>query len=146
MRTRLLVSLLAAGALLVAAPFASAASFVSHFHAPNHTPKAGKKWPVTVTATTKSGRKLRATALYEIVEPVTGYVCKEGPDPGHPSKSPTCASGPRGSKPWPFFGVLHDNTFIWPSRAIGINLILKTVVKVKGRGTITHSWKVRVHR
>jgi hypothetical protein len=146
MRTRLLVSLLAAGALLVGAPIASAASFVSHFKAPNHTPKAGKDWPVTVTATSKSGKKLHATALYEIVEPVTGYVCKEGPDPGHPSKSATCASGPRGSKPWSFVGVMHDNTFIWPSRSLGINLILKTVVTVKGMGTVTHSWKVRVHR
>ena len=146
MRTRLLVSLLAAGALLVGAPLASAASFVSHFHAPNHSPTAGKKWPVTVTATTKSGKKLHATALYEIVEPTSGFVCKEGPDPGHPSKSAKCAAGPRGSKPWPFVGVMHDNTFIWPREAAIGKLILKTVVTVKGMGTITHSWAVRVHR
>jgi hypothetical protein len=147
MRTRLLVSLLAASALVLAATAsASAAPFVATFHAPNHSPKAGKEWPVTVTAKTKSGRKLHATALYEIIEPVSGFTCKEGPDPGHPSKTAKCAAGPRGSKPWPFFGVMHDRTFIWPSRALNIRLILRTVVTVKGLGTVNLNWSVKVHR
>jgi hypothetical protein len=146
MRTRLIVSLLAASALVLAATAsASAAPFVATFHAPNHSPKAGKKWPVTVTAKTKSGRKLHATALYEFV--FGGQVmCKEGPDPGHPSKSDKCAAGRRGSKPWPFFGVMHDNTYIWPRRAIGFPLTLRTVVTVKGLGTVNLNWSVKVHR
>lgn len=146
MRIRLLVPLLGAVALLVGAASASAAPFVATFHAPNHAPKAGKNWPVTVTAKSKSGKKLRATALYEIVEPISGYVCKEGPDPGHPSKTAKCGAGPRGSKPWPFFGVMRDPTFIWPSRSLGIKLILRTVVTVKGLGTVNLNWNVKVHR
>jgi hypothetical protein len=143
MRTRLLVPLLAAGALLVLAASASAAPFVAHFSAPNHTPKAGKAWPVTVTAKSKSGKKLHATALYEIM--FSGQVvCKEAPDPGHPSKTDTCGSGPRGHKPWPFFGVMHDRTFVWPARAAIGALTLRTVVTVKGLGTVNLDWRVTV--
>jgi len=145
MRTRLLVPLLAAGALLVLAASASAAPFVAHFSAPNHTPKAGKAWPVTVTAKSKSGKKLHATALYEIMEPSINYVCKEGPDPGHPSTSDACGAGRRGHKPWSFFGVMHDRTYIWPRRAVNFPLILRTVVTVKGLGTINLDWHVKVH-
>jgi hypothetical protein len=144
MRTRLLVSLLAVGALLVGAASASAAPFVAHFHAPNHAPKAGKKWPVTVTAMSKSGKKLHATALYEFM--FSGQVvCKVGPDPGHPSKSDQCGKGGRGSKPWPFVGRMYDPTFIWPRRAINTPLTLRTVVTVKGLGTVNLDWRVTVH-
>jgi hypothetical protein len=144
-RTRLLVSLLAASALLVLAASASAASFVATFHAPNHRPKVGVRWPVTVTAKTKSGRKLHATALYEFVF-AGQVVCKEGPDPGHPQKSSKCAGGRRGSKPWPFYGVMHDRTFIWPARALVGPLTLRTVVTVKGLGSVNLNWSVTPHR
>jgi hypothetical protein len=145
MRTRLLVPLAVAGALLMAAASASAAPFVAHFSAPNHNPKAGTKWPVTVTARSKSGKKLHATALYEFM--YSGQVvCKVGPDPGHPSKSDQCGKGGRGSKPWPFFGRMYDPTFIWPARAAIGALTLRTVVSVKGLGTVNLDWRVTVHR
>jgi hypothetical protein len=73
-------------------------------------------------------------------------VCKEGPDPGHPQKSTKCAGGRRGSKPWSFFGVMHDRTFIWPARAAVGALTLRTVVTVKGLGTVNLDWRVTVHR
>jgi hypothetical protein len=145
MRTRLLVPLLAAGALLVLAASASAAPFVAHFSAPNHNPKAGKLWPVTVTAKSKSGKSLHATALYEFLF-AGQVVCKEGPDPGHPQKSTKCAGGRRGSKPWPFVGVMHDRTFIWPARAAVGTLTLRTVVTVKGLGSVNLDWRVTVQR
>jgi hypothetical protein len=144
MRTRLFVSLLAASALLLAlAASASAAPFVATFHAPNHSPKAGKKWPVTVTARTNSGRKLHATAYYQFL--YNGQVvCTQYPDPGHPNNSTRCKPGRRHS-PYPFFGRLYDPTFIWPRTAIGAPLTLRTVVTVKGLGKVNLNWSVKVH-
>jgi hypothetical protein len=143
MRTRLLVPLLAVAALLVGAASASAAPFVAHFHAPDHSPKAGKKWPVTVTAKSKSGKKLHATAYYLFL--FNGQVvCKQYPDPGHPNNATRCKQGRRHS-PYPFYGRMYDPTFIWPRTAIGAPLTLRTVVAVKGLGRVYLDWRVKVH-
>jgi len=137
MRARLLailgsiVLLLAAGAVP-----ASAASFVARLKAPNHSPKGGtKSWRITVSAHTRSGRPLRATAVYKFL--YNGQVVStQNPWPGH------SRGGPR---PWTFRGRYRD-TILWPARAAGYPLTFRVVVSVKGRGSVNLDWKVRVRR
>jgi hypothetical protein len=114
------VSGLAALAVLAAAPVADAASFVATLKAPGHHPKAGKKWPITVTARTKSGKAVRAKASYQFV--FNGSVVATR----YPFKR---------TSPYPFKGSYHDGTFVWPARAVGYKLTLRVVVQSKGRGT-----------
>ena len=143
MRTRTLVLTLLL-ALFVAAP-ASAASFRAALHVGTHHPKANKRWPVTVTATTTSGKALRATATYQWL--YNGQVvATRYPSPNVNPNSKCSKAGTCRHSPWPFKGRMRDATFTWPARAVGFPLTFRVVVKVKGRGTKRLDYAVRVRR
>jgi len=135
-RPRLIAVLVGAAAFACAAAPASAANFVATLKAPNHTPKAGAKdWRITVTARTRAGTPLRATATYKFL--FNGQVVStQYPAPGH-SKG--------GKRPYHFRGKYRD-TILWPARAAGYPLTFRVVVSTKRRGTINLDWKVRVRR
>jgi hypothetical protein len=138
MRSRHLILLLTA-ALLVAAPAAGgAAAFNAQLKAPNHHPKAGKLWYITVTARSNSGQPLRAVAWYEYY--FNGQkVATRNPSPRNPNDE---SGGPR---PYPFKGSYRDG-ILWPKRSVGIPLTFRVVVKVNGLGTRKLDWKVVVRR
>jgi hypothetical protein len=136
MRTRLLAIVVSLAALAVVAAPASAADFVARLKAPDHSPKAGtKNWKITVTARTRSGKPVRATAVYKFL--FNGQVVStQNPWPGHSRGGP---------KPWRFRGRYRD-TILWPARAAGFPLTFRVVVSSPGRGTVNLDWKVRVRR
>jgi hypothetical protein len=124
-----LVSGIVALALPAAVPAAEGASFVATLKAPGHHPKAGKRWPITVTAKTKSGKPVRAKASYQFL--YQGQVVATR----YPFKR---------SSPYPFKGKYRDRTFVWPARAVGYKLTLRVVVETKKRGTRNLDYWVRV--
>jgi hypothetical protein len=131
--------------MLLPASTASAASFVATISAPTHHPKANRLWPVTVTARTRSGRPLHATATYQFV--FQGQVVQTRyPSPNANPSSACSKAGTCRHSPWPFYGRMRDGTFAWPARAAGIPLTLRVVVTVKGRGTVRLDYAVRVRR
>jgi hypothetical protein len=143
MRGRATAGLIAA--LLLPAGSAQAAPFVAKLKAPNHNPKAERFWPITVTARTSSGKALRATATYQFVFNGS-VVATRYPSPKADPKSKCAREGTCRKTPYPFRGRLHDGTFTWPARAIGIDLTFRVVVVVKGKGRVNLDYAVRVHR
>jgi hypothetical protein len=141
---RVLVAGLAALGLLVPASVADAASFVARLKAPGHNPTAGKRWPIKVSARTRSGKPIRARAYYQFL--YGGQVVStQYPSPrSRPGACPG-ASGCRHS-PYPFKGSYRDPTVVWPRRAVGYRLTFRVVVKTKSRGTRKVSYRVRVRR
>jgi len=138
MRSRLVLVPLVAVALLAPAASAQAAGFVAHLSAPTHHPLANKLWHIKVTATTSSGKPLKATASYEFVY-AGQVVAKRNPSP----KSPCDQNG--GPRPLSFTGKYGDD-ILWPPRSIGIPLTFRVVVKVKGRGVKKLDYKVVVRK
>ena len=132
-------------ALLVPAAGAQAAPFAATLKARTHSPKAGKLWPITVTARSSSGKALRATATYQFVFNGS-VVATRYPSPKAPANSKCSKEGTCRKEPYPFTGRLHDPTFQWPARAVGIDLTFRVVVAVKGKGHVNLDYKVRVHR
>lgn len=113
--------------------------------APTHHPKAGKRWPVTVTCRTASGRGLRATATYQFV--YNGQVvATRYPSPNANPSSACSKAGTCRKSPYPFTGRMYDGTFTWPRRAVGFGLTFRVVVRVRGRGTYNLDYAVKVHR
>lgn len=108
-------------ALALALPAsASAAPFTAHLKAPNHTPTANKKWPITVTAShgrTKPGGVVRYEFLFD------GQVVSH--QPGHGFRH----------------GIFHDS-LVFPSRAIGHAITLRVIVKTRF-GTVNLNWNVK---
>jgi hypothetical protein len=108
-------------ALALALPAsASAAPFTAHLKAPNHTPTANKRWPITVTAShgrTKPGGVVRYEFLFD------GQVV--GHAPGHGFRN----------------GVFHDR-LLFPSRAVGHAITLRVIVKTRF-GTVNLDWNVK---
>lgn len=140
MRKLTTILCIAAAALVLptTAGAAGAAGFVAHLNAPNHHPKAGKLWYITVSARTSSGKPLRAVAWYEYY--YNGQkVATRNPSPRNPNDE---SGGPR---PYPFKGSYRDG-ILWPKRSVGIPLTFRVVVKVKGLGTRKLDWKVVVRR
>jgi hypothetical protein len=130
LRRVLLATALCAGALLVPAAPALAGSFVLHLKAPGHHPKAGKKWPVKVSAKTHSGKPLHAHALYKFL--FQGQVVRT-----------TSPYGAHSTKPYPFFGHYRDVVH-WPKRSAGVPLTFRVVVKARHHGKRHVDYKVRV--
>jgi hypothetical protein len=131
--------------LLATASTAQAAPFAATLKAPTHSPKAGKLWPITVTARTSSGKALRATATYQFVFNGS-VVATRYPSPKADPNSKCSKAGTCRKTPYPFRGRLRDGTFTWPARAVGIDLTFRVVVVVKGKGRVNLDYKVRVHR
>jgi len=142
---RALILTLAAALMLLPASSAAAASFAVGLSAPTHHPKANRFWPVTVTAKTRSGKPLHATATYQFV--YQGQVVQTRyPSPNANPRSACSKAGTCRRSPWPFFGRMRDATFSWPARAAGIPLTLRVLVRVKGMGSAHADYAVRVRR
>jgi hypothetical protein len=124
MRRLLLILALAAAATLAIVPVAEARLSVT-MHAGTHHPKAGKKWPITITARNGSERvcgNVRYAFLFH------------GRAVGH--RNP--GVGGR------FCGHFKDPAVIWPKRAIGIPLTFRAVVDTRlGQRNLDYSVKVR---
>ena len=139
MRTRLLlITALFALAALTPLTGVQAAGFRARLSAPNHNPLANKLWYIKVSATTASGKPLRATATYQFA--FNGQVvATRYPSPA----SPCDETG--GKHPYAFKGSYRDG-LLFPARSTGIPLTLRVVVKVKGMGVKTLNWKVVVRK
>jgi hypothetical protein len=113
-----------ASALALAPAGAAEAPFKATMKAPGHHPKANKRWPVTVTARTPDGTPVKATLRYVFL--YKGRIVSRQSN-------------------YHFTGTYTDNTFVWPSRAIGIPLTLRCQITSK-LGTIAVDYRVRVRR
>ena len=131
--------------LTFAAAAPASASFRASLKVPGHHPKANKRWPVTVTVRSSSGKALRATATYQFV--YNGQVvATRYPSPNVDPNSACSKAGTCRHSPWPFKGRMRDATFTWPARSVGFPLTFRVVVKVKGVGTRNLDYSVRVRR
>jgi hypothetical protein len=131
-------------ALAIPVSTADAASFVARLKAPGHHPTVGKRWPITVSARTRSGRPLRATAYYQFL--YGGQVVSTQYPSPH-SRPGQCPGGDScRHSPYPFRGRYRDRTIVWPARAVGYRLVFRVVVHARGRGTKKLNYWVRVRR
>ncbi len=130
MRRPVFATALCAAALLALVAAPQAGAFISHLKAPGHHPKAGEPWKIKVTATTRSGKALRATALYKYL--YNGQVVG--------TASPYSRHS---TKPYPFRGHFRD-TLHWPKRAVGFRLTFRVVVDTRHHGTEHDDYWVRV--
>src|SRR5690606_27209038 len=113
--------------------------------APTHTPKANKRWPITVTARTNSGKPLRAKATYQFL--YNGQVvATRYPSPRANPNSKCSKQGTCRHSPYRFKGRMRDRTITWPRRAAGMRLTFRVVVVAKGRGKVNLDYAVRVRR
>jgi hypothetical protein len=146
MRRSLAVALLTGALLLAFAGPASPASapFNATLTAPTHSPKANALWRITVTAKSRAGKSLRATADYQFL--LNGQVvARSHPSPNANPRSACAKAGNCRHSPWPFRGRFRD-TLTWPARSVGIGLTFRVVVKVAGLGTRNLDYSVRVRR
>jgi hypothetical protein len=145
MRRPLTVALLVAlASLALSGPASAATPFVATLKAPTHHPKANELWRITVTAKSRSGKALRATADYQFL--LNGQVvARSHPSPNADPRSACAKAGNCRHSPWPFRGRYRD-TLTWPARSVGIALSFRVVVKVKGLGTRNLDYSVRVRR
>ncbi|MFZ0091368.1 MAG: hypothetical protein WAL63_17800 [Solirubrobacteraceae bacterium] len=118
-------SLLAAGAVLMLAipASASAAAFSAHLKAPNHTPTANRKWPITVTAT-RGNAELSGNVKYQFLFQGQSVASR----PGHTFTH----------------GVFRD-TLVFPGASIGHTLTLRVIVSTR-YGTADLNWAVTTRR
>lgn len=107
--------------VLVVAASASAAAFTARLQAPNHTPTAGQKWPITVTVT-RGGAKLSGSVSYQFL--FAGQVVSN--QPGHSFTR----------------GVFHDK-LLFPARSVGFALTLRVIVKTR-YGKVLLPWAIKV--
>lgn len=110
---------LAASASALATP-----AFEVTLRASGHHPKADKKWPVTVTATSPDGTPLRGTLRYVFL--YKGRIVSRQSD-------------------YHFKGTYTDKAFVWPSRAIGSPLTLRCLITTS-LGLRSLDYAVRVRR
>ena len=137
-----LITALGAAVLVAAAP--AAASGPCRLSVPTHHPKAGARWPVTVSCYA-AGKALRATATYKFL--YNGQVvATRYPSPNANPNSTCSKKGTCRKTPWPFTGRMRDGTFTWPRNAVNIPLTFRVVVRVRGRGTYNLDYAVRVRR
>ena len=123
MRRFALFVTIAIAAIAAIAPVAQAALSVT-LHATTHSPKAGKNWPITITAF--NGR-----------QKVCGHVryafLFNGKAVAHRN------AGVGGN----FCGTFKDPAVIWPKRAVGIPLTFRAVVDTKlGQRNLDYAVKV----
>lgn len=115
------------------APTRRPAHLVASFSAPNHTPKAGSHWVITVTARSSNGGPApRAKVSYQFLlgaQVVSRQACK-------PVAPYTCRFNRA--------GVFHDD-ILWPARSAGIPLTLRTIVAT-AIGTQHFDWAVKVQK
>jgi len=126
-RFRSFILALALASVVVAGPVAGGTSAASGFRAtlsvPGHHPKAGRVWPVTVTAT-YNGRAVTAHVRYVYL--YGGQVVSRQSN-------------------YRFHGRFTDHGFIWPARAVGYRLTFRAVVS-SSHGTRNLDYWVQVRR
>ncbi len=126
-RFHVIILALALASVVAAGPIAGSAPAASGFRAtlsvPGHHPKAGRVWPVTVTAT-YNGRAITARVRYEYL--YGGQVVSRQSN-------------------YRFHGRFTDHGFIWPARAVGYRLTFRAVVS-SSRGTRKLDYWVQVRR
>jgi hypothetical protein len=88
------------------APRPAGPAFVATLQAPGHNPRAGRPWPVVVTATARDGRPLRAVVRYQFV--FAGRVVAE-------------------RSRYAFRGRFRD-VVTWPARSVGIPLTFRAAI------------------
>lgn len=99
-------------------------SFKATLVAPNHHPVVNKNWFITVTVTNLSGKPIAATLRMNVL---LGSLRVGQVDNG---------------KVYHFVGRYHE-IITWPAAAVGHQLTLQAVVKVKGK-TKTLLWPLSV--
>jgi hypothetical protein len=102
---------------------AASGELVATLAAPNHTPKVGKTWRITVTAQDPGGRPVQAHVKYLFL--FNGTVVARRSD-------------------FVFTGVFHD-TIGWPANAVGLPLTFRAVVSSE-IGTKALDYPVEVSR
>ena len=124
---RLGLVVLVIASALVAWPGAGRAPAAGGFGAtlsvPGHHPKAGRPWPVTVTAS-YNGRPVTAHVRYAFL--YGGQVVSRQSN-------------------YRFHGRFTDRGFIWPARAVGYRLTFRAVV-YSSRGSRNLDYWVQVRR
>ena len=127
--------LLAVALAILAAPAAPAAvkddrgegGLVARLDVNDHTPKAGEKWPIHITAHDARGHRVHASVRYAYL--YGGEVVKRV-DP----------HGPKG-----FVGEWRDHHFEWSKTTIGLELTFRAVVD-SHLGQANLDYAVKVHR
>ena len=104
---RLLALSLALFVVLVAP---ASASIVAHLSAPTHTPHAGDRWPIRITAHDRNGHRVHGTVRYAYI--YKGEVVNRGE--------------PKGDKS--FVGAFEDHHLAWSKRTIGLVLTFRAIV------------------
>lgn len=99
-------------------------SFKATLVAPNHHPVVNEKWPITVKVTSLSGKPIAATLQMNVLF--------AGARVGQVDNG----------KIYHFVGRHHE-IITWPATAVGHQLTLQAVVKVKGK-TKTILWPLSV--
>jgi hypothetical protein len=111
-------------AILAIAPAAQAALSVT-MHATTHNPKAGAKWPITISA--HNGKK-------KVCGHVRYVFLFNGKAVGHRN------AGVGGN----FCGHFKDPDIVWPKKAVGIPLTFRAVVDTKlGQRNLDYAVKVK---
>jgi hypothetical protein len=105
------------------APRKAGPAFLATLQAPGHSPRAGRPWPVVVTATTPDGRPLRAVVRYQFV--FAGRVVAE-------------------RSRYTFRGRFRD-VVTWPARSVGIPLTFRAAISTS-LGTRNLDYPVTVRR
>jgi hypothetical protein len=120
--TLALIAAAAAGGPL-AATGGAASGFRATLSVPGHYPRAGRSWPVTVTAS-YNGRAVTANVRYLFL--YGGQVVSRQSN-------------------YRFHGHFTDRAFTWPARAVGYPLTFRAVVS-SSRGSRKLDYWVRVRR
>ncbi|HEY5144711.1 MAG TPA: hypothetical protein VII98_14525 [Solirubrobacteraceae bacterium] len=107
----------------LAGPTSASSGFRATLSVPGHHPKAGRVWPVTVTAT-YNGRGVTARVRYVYL--YGGQVVSRQSN-------------------YRFHGRFTDHAFTWPARAVGYRLTFRAVVS-SSRGSRNLDYWVQVRR
>ena len=121
---RLLATALAASALLVT-PASAASGIVAHLTAPTHTPTAGERWPIHISAHDRHGHRVHGTVRY-------AYLYKG---------DVVSRAEPKGAKS--FVGEFDDHHLAWSKRTIGLELTFRAIVDSHlGQASLDYDVKV----
>ncbi|HWF74684.1 MAG TPA: hypothetical protein VG186_15145 [Solirubrobacteraceae bacterium] len=120
-RSRSVLTLIFTVLVLALPASAMAAPFTSSLKAPNHSPTAGKKWYITVTAT-HGKSKLSGNVNYQFLF------------------GSAVVSNQKGHS---FHGGVFHDWLLFPKKSVGYSLTLRVVVKTSF-GTVDLPWAIKV--
>ncbi|HEX3318247.1 MAG TPA: hypothetical protein VHR88_09520 [Solirubrobacteraceae bacterium] len=102
-------------------------SLVARLFAPTHSPQAGTRWPIRITARNPHGRDVRGTVRYAYL--YQGKVVMR--------QAPKVKNS--------FLGDFRDAHLAWSKRTIGLELTFRAIVDTK-LGQANLNYQVKVHR